>query len=78
METNQNKPKKQQLTNANFAKYGAMGFQMAAIIGLGVFGGMKLDEFLGLKKIPAFMLLFSLAAVAGAIYYFIKDFLKKK
>jgi hypothetical protein len=55
-----------------------MGFQMAAIIIIGMYGGIKLDEFLGLKKFPIFTLLFSLLSVFAAIYFVIKDFLKKK
>jgi hypothetical protein len=54
-----------------------MGIQMAAIIGLGVFAGIKMDALLGLKKIPVFTLLLSLLAVFAAIYFFIKDVLKK-
>lgn len=50
---------------------------MAAIIGLGTYGGVKLDELLGLKKFPAFTLILSLLSVFAAIYYFIKDFIKK-
>jgi hypothetical protein len=54
-----------------------MGLQMAAIIGLGIFGGIKLDAWLGLEKIPVFTLLFSLMAVFAAIYFFIRDVMKK-
>nr|MBP9790430.1 AtpZ/AtpI family protein [Bacteroidia bacterium] len=46
------------------------------IIGLGVFGGVKLDEYLG-WKIPIATLVLSLLSVAVAIYLSIKDFLKK-
>lgn len=55
-----------------------MGFQMGAIIFLGMYGGIKLDEYLGLKKFPVFTLVLSLLSVFGAIYMVIKDFLKKK
>jgi hypothetical protein len=54
-----------------------MGTQMLAIIGLGVFGGYKLDNMMG-NKIPIFTLILSLLSVAAAIYLSIKDFLKKK
>jgi len=74
-ETNPNKKKQPPLTN--YAKYAGMGFQMAAIIGLGTFAGIKLDQFLDLKRIPVFTLLFALLSVFGSIYFFIKDFLKK-
>jgi hypothetical protein len=62
----------------NAMKYSGMAFQMGAIITLGVFGGRKLDIWLGLQKIPVFTLVLSLASVAIAIYLSIKDFLKKK
>jgi len=61
----------------NYAKYSAMGFQMAAIIIIGIYGGIKLDAFLGFKKFPVFTLVLSLVSVFAAIYFSIKDFLKK-
>ncbi len=73
---NQNSRKKQPPTN--WAKYSSMGFQMAAIIGVGVFAGVKLDAWLDFKKVPIFTLLFSLLSVFAAMWYFVKDFLKKK
>ena len=60
-----------------YAKYSTMGLQMGAIIFIGMFGGIKLDEALGFKKFPIFTILLSLLAVFGAIYLVIKDFLKK-
>ncbi|MBA3706933.1 MAG: AtpZ/AtpI family protein [Bacteroidetes bacterium] len=50
---------------------------MAAIIILGMYGGIKLDELLGLKKIPVFTILLSLLSVFAAIYFVVKDLLKK-
>jgi Putative F0F1-ATPase subunit Ca2+/Mg2+ transporter len=58
-------------------RYASMGTQMMVIIGLGVFGGVKLDEYLG-WKIPVCTLVLSLLSVSAAIYLSIKDFLKKK
>ena len=57
-------------------RYASMGTQMMVIIGLGVFGGVKLDEYLG-WKIPVCTLVLSLLSVSAAIYLSIKDFLKK-
>jgi len=57
-------------------KYAAMGTQMLVIIGLGVFGGYKLDKWPD-NKIPVFTLSLSLLSVGAAIYLSIKDFLKK-
>ena len=79
METNQqNSSKKKQPEDRNaYMRYASMGTQMLVIIGLGVFGGFKLDKWLELK-IPVFTILLSLLSVAGAIYLSVKDFIKKK
>ena len=76
-ETNQN-PRKKQPTLTDYGKYAGMGFQMAAIIGLGTYAGVKLDHHFGLKKFPAFTLSLSLLSIVGAIYFSVKDILKKK
>ncbi|MEA3443639.1 MAG: AtpZ/AtpI family protein [Bacteroidota bacterium] len=65
--------KKKQLNN--YARYSGLGFQMLAIILAGVFGGIKLDEFLA-WGFPVFTIVFSLLAVFLSIYYAVKDFLK--
>jgi hypothetical protein len=54
------------------AKYSGMAFQMLIIIGLGVFGGLKLDRWLH-TRFPVFTVVLSFLAVVLAIYYFIKD-----
>ena len=80
MSTNQqpNSPKKNQPDDSRaYMKYATMGTQMLVIIGLGVFGGYRLDKWLELK-VPVFTLLLSLLSVAAAIYLSIKDLLKKK
>jgi len=69
-----NKQKKKHLNN--YARYSGMGFQMLAIILLGVFGGMKLDQWLGLEY-PVFVVIFATLSVILAIYTAVKDFLKK-
>lgn len=78
MPTNQtNSTKKKQPEDKNaMMRYASMGTQMMVIIGLGVFGGVKLDEYLGWKT-PVCTLVLSLLSVAAAIYLSIKDFLKK-
>ena len=67
--------KKQSTTS--YARYSAMGIQMLVIIALGTYGGLKLDAYLGIKKPPVFTVIFSLLSVAIAIYYVVKDLLKK-
>lgn len=71
-------PKKKLPESANaYMKYASMGTQMLIIIGIGVFGGFKLDKHFGFK-VPVFTLTLSLASVAIAIYLSVKDFLRKK
>jgi antibiotic biosynthesis monooxygenase (ABM) superfamily enzyme len=53
-----------------------MGIQMGAIIAAGVWGGIQLDKLLHLK-FPVFTLILTLLSVFLAMYYFIKDVLKK-
>lgn len=61
----------------NYARYSALAFQMAVIIGLGTFGGYKLDQLLGLK-FKIFTIVLALISVIAAIYFAVKDFLKPK
>jgi predicted MFS family arabinose efflux permease len=73
-EKKSNLPKKQL---SNYAKYSGMAVQMAAIIVGGVLGGIQLDKWLALK-FPVFTLVLTLLSVFLAMYYFIKDVIKKK
>jgi len=70
-----NKPNPRKNLN-DYARYSSLAFQMMAIIGVGIFGGMKLDKYLALER-PVFTVLFSVISVILAVYYAIKDFLKK-
>lgn len=49
---------------------------MLVIIIAGVFGGYKLDVWMG-NRFPIFLILFSTLAFAASIYTAVKDFLKK-
>ena len=49
---------------------------MAAIMGVGTYGGIQLDKGLQLK-FPIFTLVLAMVSVFVAIYVFIKDFIKK-
>lgn len=60
-----------------YARYSSLAFQMMAIMLLFVFAGFKLDEWIG-WQFPVFKLVLSLAGVVLAIYYAIKDFIRKK
>jgi len=54
-----------------------MAFQMGATIALGVWGGMKLDEYYPITRFPIFTICLSLLSVFAAMYWVIKDLLKK-
>ena len=81
MEKPQNQ-KKHSLTDPSsrsrdYGKYSSMLFQMGITIGLGVWGGVKLDQYFGLKKFPAFTLILSLSSIAVSFYFVIKSVTKK-
>ncbi len=69
-----NNQKRKQLDS--YAKFSSIAFQMLVIILIGVFGGVKLDEWLELK-FPVFTVILSLLSVILAIYTVVKDLLKK-
>lgn len=58
-----------------FLRFTGMAAQMGITIFVGVFGGIKLDEYLQLKT-PIFTLVFSLLSVGISIYLVIKDLSK--
>ena len=72
LQMNPKNPPKEPKKLDSFAKYSTMAFQMVIIIGLGVFGGIKLDDWLHMR-FPLFTLVLSLAGVALSIYLMIKD-----
>lgn len=72
MPTNTPKFKSKKKPLNDYARYSALGFQMAAVIFLFTWGGVKLDEYLHLK-IPVFTLILSLSSVVLSLYYFLKD-----
>ncbi|MCD4682482.1 MAG: AtpZ/AtpI family protein [Bacteroidales bacterium] len=71
-----NKNQKKNSLN-NYARYSSIAFQMLLIILIGVFGGIKIDEWLELT-FPIFTVTLSILAVVLAIYSVTKEFLKKK
>jgi len=60
----------------SYARYSSLAFQMFAIIGLGIYGGVKIDQWLK-TGFPVFTVLMSIISVAAAIYTAVKDLLKK-
>lgn len=71
-ELRQKKPKETNSGATNFAKYSGLAFQMLGTIGLGVYGGLKLDEWQQ-NKFPLWTLVLSLGSVAGSLYLLIKQ-----
>ncbi|MCH7656999.1 MAG: AtpZ/AtpI family protein [Bacteroidetes bacterium] len=60
-----------------YVKYSSLAFQMLAIILIGVFGGMKLDQIIR-WDFPVFTVVLSISAVFGSIFFVVKDLLKSK
>lgn len=58
-----------------FVKYSQLGIQMAVTIGLGAWGGMKLDERFK-NETPVFTIILSLLGVGAGLYLVLKDFIK--
>lgn len=56
----------------SYARFSGIAFQMIAIIGLGSYGGVKLDEKYP-NKYSVFTIICSLTSVGIAMYYVIKQ-----
>lgn len=69
------KPKKSPNSFNAYAKYSALGIQMALIIGGGCYGGYKLDEYFK-NTTPIYTIILSLLSIAIAMYIVLKDFIK--
>lgn len=54
------------------ARYSGLAFQMLAIILAGVFGGIKLDQWIH-TEFPIFTLILTIVSVILSVYYAIKD-----
>ena len=57
------------------ARYSGLAFQMIAIILVGVFGGIKLDEIVK-WEFPVFTLVLTMLAVIASMYFAIKDLIR--
>ena len=55
-----------------YARFSAIGFQMIVIIGLGVYGGIKLDQKYP-NKYRLFTIILSLSSIAIALYSVIRQ-----
>lgn len=71
---NQDKDQKPKKKGDDFIRYSSLGFEMIAIMGIGTFAGIKIDQWLDLQ-FPAFTLGLMILSVIGAIYHAIRKFL---
>jgi F0F1-type ATP synthase assembly protein I len=55
-----------------------MAVQMALIIGLGCWGGYKLDEIYNKESTPIYTIVLSLISIFAAMYIVLKDFIRPK
>jgi F0F1-type ATP synthase assembly protein I len=58
----------------DFIRYSGLAFEMAAIMGVGVWLGTKIDNWLNLE-FPAFTLGLMILSVIAAIYHAVRKFL---
>ncbi len=65
------------MASNQFLKYSNMAIQMGISIGLGAWGGHKLDVYYKNQK-PIFTAILSLVGIAAALYLVLKDFIKPK
>ncbi len=75
MSTKPENEKKQPKPLNAYAKYSALGIQMAVVIGGGCYGGFKLDEHYN-NTTPIFTIILSLVSIGLAMYIVLKDFIK--
>lgn len=68
---NSKKPPKKPDNNLLF-RYAGLAFQMMATLGVAVFAGYKLDQWMEMS-FPLFLIIFSLLALALLLWQIIKD-----
>lgn len=71
------KPNSKEPHDTNSAmKYAAVGTQMMVLLGLGVFGGIKLDE--KLNTSPLFLVVLPVVALFVSLYQLYRQLVNKK
>ena len=63
--------------NRQLYRYAGMAMQFLVSIGLGVFMGLKIDQWTGMS-FPLFVWLLPLLIISGMLYFFIKDTSSRK
>ena len=71
----ESKPEKNKKYLKDYARYSNLAFRLIAIILVGFFGGMKIDQWLKLES-PIFTLVLALTGLFLSLYLLIKDMLK--
>jgi len=56
----------------SFTQFSGIAFQMLGTIGLGVWAGLKIDEWQGNQR-PVWTIILSLTAIGASLYLFIKQ-----
>lgn len=69
---NKNQEQKPKERLNTFAQFSGIGLQMLIIIGLGVYAGVKLDEYYS-NQYSAFTIILSLVSIALALYFVIRQ-----
>ncbi len=59
----------------SFAQFSGIAFQMLGTIGLGVWAGLKLDEWQGNRR-PLWTIVLALTAIGASLYLFIRQLTK--
>jgi len=70
-----NNPEKGKKYLHDYARYSTLAFRLIAIVLIGFFGGMKLDQWLNIK-FPIFTLVLALTGLFLSLYLLLKDLLK--
>jgi len=71
---NPNKYQKPKKKLDDFIRYSNMAFEMIAIMGIGTWSGILIDDWLELG-FPVFTLVLMILSVVGAIYHAIRKFI---
>ena len=76
-EVNKSEPLKRTTEKkTSFVLFSGIAFQMLGTIGLGVWGGMKIDEWQN-NRTPVWTIILSMTAIGASLYLFIKQLTRK-
>ena len=75
MNKNEKKPSKKPTPLNKYVRFSGMAVQMGVTIGLGAWGGSKLDEYYQIDS-KIFTIILSLLAIAASLYIVIREVIK--